>query len=344
MRIVIDLCRLFVCSMKKIKPIFRLFKRQLKKKVDQRIIAYIICVLIASILWFLNALNKEYNTQITYPLKYTAFPTDKYIASELPSSITLDVTAKGFSLLGHKLQTSFQPIEVNVSSYLPLFTQHDSVLTYTLRTSTIQDRIASQMSSDIKLTRIVPESIHFKLTNAKSKMVPVKVNVDYQLNPQFILKHKPSINPDSILVTGPSIIIDTIQAIYAKPLHLGLLQDKQNHLVNLIPINHVLLSTENVHVAVDIEQYTEIQLSISIRSENVPDSLRLRLLPSYTNVTCNVGLSRFDHLKAADFEFIVNYIQTKNSTYLDVVPKRIPEFVYDLTYSPKKVEYIIERK
>lgn len=330
--------------MKKLKPILRLFKLRLNKKVDQRILAYIVCVLIASILWFLNALNKEYNTQIVYPLKYTAIPTDKYLASELPHQITLDVTAKGFSLLGHKLQTSFQPIELNISSYLPLFTEKDSVSEYTLRTNIIRERIASQMSSDIKLNRINPETITFKLTYAKSKKVPVKVNVDYLLSPQFILKDEPFTIPDSVVITGPSILIDTIQAAYAEPLSLGMLYDKSSKQVKLMPINHVQISSETVNVMIDIEQYTEIELSVPITSLGVPDSLYLRLLPSYTNVTCNIGLSKFDRIRSSDFDFVVEFKQTKVSSYLDVKLKQQPNFISNLAYTPKKVEYIIERK
>ena len=42
--------------------------------IKRNVVTYGICVIIATVLWFLNALNKEYTTEITYPIKYTELP------------------------------------------------------------------------------------------------------------------------------------------------------------------------------------------------------------------------------------------------------------------------------
>ena len=53
--------------------------QQFKEKyLNRNIVSYLICVVIASILWFLNTLSKDYLTEITYPVKYTNFPAGKY--------------------------------------------------------------------------------------------------------------------------------------------------------------------------------------------------------------------------------------------------------------------------
>ena len=126
----------------------RYLRRRFGKKLDQRILAYLVCILIASMLWFLNALNKEYVTEISYPVRYTSVPDSYYLTGNLPSEIVLNVTAKGFNLLGHKMQTSFQPIEVKISSYNDVFVENGSGKEYTLYTSTIRDRIAGKMNSE----------------------------------------------------------------------------------------------------------------------------------------------------------------------------------------------------
>ena len=92
--------------------------QQFKEKyLNRNIVSYLICVVIASILWFLNTLSKDYLTEITYPVKYTNFPAGKYPVAELPTQIQLTVKAKGFALLGHSIRTSFLPITFNVGSY-----------------------------------------------------------------------------------------------------------------------------------------------------------------------------------------------------------------------------------
>ena len=37
--------------------------------IKRNVVTYGVCVIIATVLWFLNALNKEYTTEITYPIK-----------------------------------------------------------------------------------------------------------------------------------------------------------------------------------------------------------------------------------------------------------------------------------
>ena len=72
--------------------------QQFKEKyLNRNIVSYLICVVIASILWFLNTLSKDYLTEITYPVKYTNFPAGKYPVAELPTQIQLTVKAKGFA-------------------------------------------------------------------------------------------------------------------------------------------------------------------------------------------------------------------------------------------------------
>ena len=62
--------------------------------LNKNIISYLICVVIASSVWLLNSLNKEYSTVLTYPLKYSNLPEDKYSISELPHQLKLEVQAK----------------------------------------------------------------------------------------------------------------------------------------------------------------------------------------------------------------------------------------------------------
>ena len=115
-------------------------------RIDRNILSYIICVIIAAILWFLNALNKEYTSEISYPVRYTDFPKGKYLVSSLPSTITLEVKAKGFTLVGYRISTSFLPISLDINSYSNYMLEKDNILEYTLKLSTIKDKINNQLN------------------------------------------------------------------------------------------------------------------------------------------------------------------------------------------------------
>lgn len=189
--------------------------------IDRHILSYMMCVVIAAILWFLNALNKEYTSEITYPVKYTDFPKGKYLVSTLPKSISLEIKATGFSLLRYRISTSFLPITLDVNGYSNHLLEKNNILEYTLQLKNIKDKISNQLNSDIKLLDIKPQEIDFKFSYAVSRKVPVHPIVDYKLKKQYILKNKINVTPDSILITGPAIIVDTLKYIPTEHWNIG---------------------------------------------------------------------------------------------------------------------------
>ena len=98
--------------------IFSYFGASHELHIKRNVVTYGICVIIATVLWFLNALNKEYTTEITYPIKYTDFPKGKLLVSEPPKEMTLAIRAHVFALLGYIISASFLPILLNVNSLL----------------------------------------------------------------------------------------------------------------------------------------------------------------------------------------------------------------------------------
>ena len=56
--------------------------------IKRNVVTYGICVIIATVLWFLNALNKEYTTEITYPIKYTDIHKKKLFINKPPKAKT----------------------------------------------------------------------------------------------------------------------------------------------------------------------------------------------------------------------------------------------------------------
>ena len=313
-------------------------------RIDRNILSYTICVIIAAILWFLNALNKEYTSEISYPVRYTDLPKGKYLVSELPSDITLEVKAKGFTLVGYRISTSFLPINLDINSYSNYMLEKDNILEYTLKLSTIKDRINNQLNSDINLLNIKPEEIYFKFSHAVTKMIPVKPVVDYSLKKQHILKDEITAVPDSILVSGPASMMDTLSYIPTEIWKAGEISKNLSRTIDLDFPPNFSAEEKSVKINIELERFTEAKRNIPISVWNLPDSLNIKLFPNTVDISYEIGLSRYDKVTDKDFEFIVNYSQTPNSSYLPVEIVKIPSFIKNLSYTPQKVEYILEKK
>lgn len=329
--------------MSELKATLQRLKKLKEVRLNRNIITYLICVVIASILWFLNALNKDYTSDISYPVKYTNFPEDKYPVIQLPSKIQLEVKAKGFALLGHRIRTSFLPITLNVSSYRGHAKEKNGMLEFTLNTNDIKDKISNQLSTDIKLNNITPEEIVFKLANSVSKMVPVIPVVNYTLKRQYIL-NKITVAPDSIRVSGPAPFIDTLQGIPTQAIVLKNLSKDTKETTGLSEMPDCHFQDTKIEVYLQVEQFTEAKRTLPIVPLHVPDSLIIRLFPTNVAISYEIGLSKYDKVSNSDFVFAVDYPKTNDSPYLEIKMEKVPAFIKNLSFSPQKVEYIIERK
>ena len=178
-----------------------------KLKNDKRVVTFLICVLIASALWFFNALGKNYTTTISYPVRYVGAPNHQFLANEPPAKLDLKVDAHGLTLLRHKL--SFSPIILNLSNITRNITPDNG--TYYVPSAGLLRRVSSQVTNEISISEIHPEIITIALDSLKTKELAVKPNTSLAFKTQFNLKSPPAVQPQKIKITGPASIIDTLR-------------------------------------------------------------------------------------------------------------------------------------
>lgn len=312
--------------------------------INGHVVSYLICVVFAAILWVFNALSKEYTSEVTYPVKYTDLPKGKYIVSELPQSMTLEVKTSGFSLLRHKMGTSFLPVTIDVNVCSDYVIERTDALRFTLRLNEVKDKISSRFSPEIQIQNIRPQEIDFIFSRAASRKVPIVSAVKYQLRKQYILKDGVVVAPDSALVTGPAAIIDTLSCLYTERKDLGEVRKEMSERVRVAVVGGLSSSVEDVQVSMRTERYTEAQRTLPVRIVGMPDTVSVRLFPTTVDITYDVGLSMYDKISDADFSFVVNYRDVGKSEYLPVQAERVPAYVTNLVFSPQRVEYILEEK
>ncbi len=314
-----------------------------KISLNRNIITYLVCVVIASILWFMNTFSQDYQTELNYPIKYINIPEDKYPMNKLPDHLQLNVQAKGFTLMGYRIKTSFQPITFNFATYQHLLQERDGISEYILNTNDIKEKFGNQINPDIKLVSIYPERITFRFAPTQKKKVLINPNLEYKLKRQYIL-NQIKLDPDSVTISGPANIIDTLQSIQTEIWTLKDLSQTINKTLKLTDIENCHLNPNFTNITLEVEQFTESHRTISITPQLMPDSINIRLFPSSLNISYDVGLSKYDQINDNDFIFAVDYPQNTDTTYLEVKIVKAPAFIKDLKYTPQKVEFLLEKK
>ncbi len=319
----------------------------IKEKLDQKVIIFIFFLIVSTISWFLIALSQEYSAYIRYPVRYINFPSDKILVNDLPKYLDLFVESYGKTILKYRLRSSRKRIVINVNSY-PIFKISGSESKYYILTNSERDKISNQISSDLRLLEIKPDSVIFEFANAITKKIKVKPNVEIELEKQFMLKSEILVDPDSIQVSGPSNIIDTLKYIFTKYQKFSKVDGTIQKSFPLLPNKHLSFSNRKVLVTLMVEQYTESEITIPISVDNIPDSIVLKLFPNSIEVLFKVSLSDYNKVIPGLFEAVVDYnniyIDKNNQPkFLNVTLERYPSYIQSVRFKPTSVEYIIEK-
>ena len=307
---------------------------------------FLIFLLLSSVFWLLNQLEENYVTTVAYPVKYTNPPPKKVFVGELPSRVNLEIEGDGFKLLEYKIGKEIMPIELDINSYALTPNDKQGRLNYYITTNSVKTQISQQLGSSVRILDISPDSLFFAFAESSNRKVPVKPDLSYELGTQLMLKGGMELSPDSITISGPDKIIDTINSVNTKKEEIGVINKDFSFITGIEKIHtRVDYSTKQVRVFIPVERFTEGRLEKAINVKNEPDSIQVRTFPKNVNITYLVGLSNYDKIIPQLFKVSVNYSQVKEGKKrLDVYVEKAPEYLKSYSYSPESVDYIIEKK
>ncbi len=313
-------------------------------RINQKYFLFAFFLFISTVFWFLIALNDEYITEISYPVKYKNIPSNKVVVKDLPNYLSIKVKAIGFLVLQHKIK-SIRPITIDVSSIDLQKSANDTSHSFLL-TKYINEEISNQLDANLQLIEIRPDTIDFYFYNSIQKKIAVIPNLELSFQSQYMLSKKLEAFPDSIIVTGPKNIVEKLTEITTEKVEFSNLNSTITTEVKIKKIKKIRFSHEKVKVKIDVEKFTEGQLKIPVEVENIPDSLVLIMFPNEIKVNYLVALSKYETIHYKLFRAVVDYNQIIENPTLNTLKVYIieqPQEIELLGYSPKRIEFIIEK-
>ena len=328
-----------------VKKIFLFVKRKVKNFSYHKALVFVVCLALSSLLWLLNSLEKRYTSRITIPVNYVDFPKDKQLSGSLPKNLDVMVDAYGYTLLTYKLRLAFSPILLNVSELID--NSFDRGYRYKYKVSTVshKEEIEKQISSEIKILSIKPDTLNFNFSKIISKKIKVKPALKLGFENQYSLADEPATVPDSFLVSVPKDILDTLKFIPTGLLSFNKLAHTIEQRITVQPPSGVKLDTKEVDLTIPVEQNTEVTFEIPIQVINNPSDVNIKTFPGKVKVTCRIGISKYKKLDYSAFRAFINFekISLKDSR-LAVNFESHSNVVMAVNYSPREVEYILEHE
>jgi hypothetical protein len=282
-----------------------------------------------------------------FAVKYVDLPEDKVLVNTPPEHLTLTINAQGFTLLKYRLGLIFYPVAVE-ANYRNLRKRNGSARgEYYLATQSMFDRIAAQLSADVKLRLIAPDTLKFQFSETVRKKIPVKPALQLQFEKGFLPRGKMLVEPAEITVTGPQTIIDTMQYAYTRTKIFKKLKDAIRTSIDLQPVHKLRYSVNEVRVVQAVERHTEATVAVPVEALNLPDGLTMKVFPGTVTVSCMVPVADYEKLQPYMFRAVVDYMSVKDvkdrQAKVKVAILRSPDYVTDVKYYPKNVDFIIEK-
>ena len=320
--------------------------QKLKGKVNKELLTYMVFILIAVVIWYLNALSKEYTADLKFTVKYSDLPEDMVLANSPPDRLILTVSAQGFSLLKYRLGLVYAPVTLE-ANYTTMRRKNAATGEYALITQSMFNRIAAQLSSELHLRHVAPDTLHFIFSESVRREIPVMPVMQLQMEKGFLPKGKTVVEPETVTVTGPKTIVDTMQYVYTREKSFRRLKDNIRTALELQPVQRLRYSVDEVNAVQAIERYTEATITAPVEPINMPEGLTMKVFPGTVTIHCMVPVADYEKLQSFMFRAVVDYFSVKdekdNSAKAKVTILRTPDYVTDVKHHPENVDFIIEK-
>ncbi len=307
--------------------------------LSKDILSFLLFLVLSAAFWFVHALGKERETQITVPVRYTGMPLNIAITNSPPTQIVLNIKDQGIRLLDYA-NNQMPPLTIDVNK---VFARKGVFLISS-------DQLNSTIRGYLKPTTTViaarPDSIYIRYEKLCSKVLPIKLSSKIGLAHQYMLSDKVVLEPNKVTVFGPQKTLDSLKYISTEFLEQKNLNDTAYFQSKLKPVQHVHFSVKKTKVSVFVEAFTERKVQIAITALNCPDNLSIRTFPAFVNATYIVGLSRFNALSPSDIQVCLDYNELKLSkqTKQALKIKNNTSHISNIRIIPQEVEFILEQK
>lgn len=325
--------------------LFQVFPREAPER--RKVYVFLLCLFLSAMFWLVIQLSREGQGSFAQPISIIDVPEGLFLSRQSHANIRYLVRTTGARMLTSRYFVPTDTFYVNASG-LPQMTRDGSSVHYLTRAS-IAFRVSNQLRPDIELINVWPDTLFVEMVPAMQKKVNVQLLSDISFERRFQQYGPVRLEPDSVWITGPVNIIDTLTTVYTLPVVLeGLNATRQLRVDLQRPegLEDARLSREYIQVEIPVEEFTESSTEVALRvrcPENSPMARRdMVLFPPRVTVTYLVALRDYGRMDTTAFAaHVVCPEQGRLPERLEVVVDRFPPYVIFQNVRPRSIEYLI---
>lgn len=295
-------------------------------------VSFIIFVVIATVFWFILALNDNVQDNVEVEVNLENVPDSVTFINDVPTKIHVMVRDKGSNLMRNgifgtsRLILNFRDYAVN-----GIFRVTRSELNGALKNTF--GNTATIISGSV-------DSIRCSYTTLPGKRVPVVLSGKFTPASGRVISDI-AINPSNALVFSTRSVLDTLTRIYTQKVSHRDLKETTSFNIDLHGLPDVRIQPGWVTVTVTVEPLVKKETLLTVQVDNAPSNVSLLLFPQRVRIEYYTPMSKYGE----DDPDIRAWVD-----YLDIDPQKqtvpvhlgnVPRGVHNLTVKDSEIEYII---
>lgn len=310
----------------------------LSSRVGRNALTFAAFVLIATVLWFVMALNEDRTMDVRANVRVVNVPDSVKLISRMPEDVSISVRATGNELLSYAVSGN---AELTVDYKYYGRNGHISLSPTEMR------MLARRMlGQGTQIQTMTPDTLSIWYTGRRPVRLPIRVDASVTTLPNCALTHPLAVAPDSVLVYSLHSLPQDFMTVPTAHIVLTDVAKSQNVRVALVTPPGSRAYPDSVMLGINVEPMISKRLQVRVRPVNVPAHLKMILIPAKVTVNYTVPMSRFDDTQpefdaVADFNSIDGSF---SSNRIKVELQRAEGNFLEVYLSADSIEYIIEQK
>lgn len=294
-------------------------------------------ILLASTLWFLVIINqKDHKSSFNLPIYIHNLPENVDFLKPIPHEVEVSVEGLGVDLLVQHFRYHPDTVQLYYS------TDKGYLLTRDYYSQIIQK---APKPANIKVLFVSPDTLPIQYEHRTQKRIKLYSRANFNLAPNYQLEEERFVSPDSVTISGPQSMLDTITSWYTMSREFFIEKDKERVVLAIDTLKGIKVTPQRAIMEVIARPYTQKQVVINLKIKDLPKSFQVNLSHEKVVLSCLVPMKAFNQVKTSYLlEIPFSKLDDSIPYFIPDVTEILPPIAKVVTRNPLQVNFVILEK
>jgi hypothetical protein len=244
-------------------------------------VVLMLALLLAFSTWLIHNLALKYNDFLKVPVAATCELKGHSDKSSNECEVVARCRATGYKVIRAALKSNKT---VNVSFRASDMVHLEGDMFY-ITSDNLVEYANAIYGTDVNVEYFLTDTLFFRFPYENYRKVPVIPIYSLDYREQYMAEGDLKVEPDSVLVYGEPFRLETVEAVYTKPVRYYDIDKDIQGVVGLEKIRGLRLSENEVRYSLGVKRFVEVSSMLPVKAVNVPSDKVMNVYPSVVKVT-----------------------------------------------------------